>query len=179
MKKGMYVVTLMVFSLFLVMAGCQKEATKVTPEPGPAVEKPEPKPETEEKEKKQEKTAESEAKKQEKIPLSFQTVHFEFDKYNISPDQRDVLAHDAQVLKAYPEVKVLISGHCDERGTTEYNLALGQKRANTVKNYLENYGIDGSRLSTISYGEEQPVAEGHNEAAWAKNRRAEFKITQR
>jgi len=79
-------------------------------------------------------------------------------------------------MKKNPGAKVQIEGHCDERGTPEYNLALGQRRADSTKKYLVNLGIDGSRLSTISYGEEKPADPGHNEAAWAKNRRAVFDI---
>ena len=98
-------------------------------------------------------------------------VFFDFDKSNIRPDQRATLEKQAAWLKAYPQVKLTIEGHCDERGTREYNLALGERRANSVKDFLVALGINPDRLQTISYGKERPVALGHNEAAWAQNRR--------
>lgn len=101
-------------------------------------------------------------------------IHFDFDKYDIRPQDIPLLEKCVEWLKAHPDVQVQIQGHCDERGTREYNLNLGQKRANAVKEYLVNRGIDPSRLHTISYGEERPLDPGHNEEAWAKNRRVQF-----
>lgn len=98
-------------------------------------------------------------------------VFFDFDKSNIRPDQRATLEKQAAWLKTYPQVKLTIEGHCDERGTREYNLALGERRANSVKDFLVALGINPDRLQTISYGKERPVALGHNEEAWAQNRR--------
>jgi peptidoglycan-associated lipoprotein len=103
---------------------------------------------------------------------SLQLVYFDYDKYNLRPDARDAANFDAGVLQQYSNWKVLIEGHCDERGTNEYNLALGEKRANTVKDFFVSYGLSTGRFNTISYGEERPVDMGHNEEAWAKNRRA-------
>lgn len=103
-------------------------------------------------------------------------IHFEFDKYEIRPEDVEILKETASLLKKFPNVKIQIEGHCDERGTNEYNLALGERRANSAKNYLVSLGISPERLSTISYGEERPVDPGHNEEAWAKNRRAHFVI---
>ena len=88
-----------------------------------------------------------------------------------------ILKENAELLKKYPKVKIQIEGHCDERGTNEYNLALGERRANSTKNYLVSLGISPDRISTISYGEEKPLDPGHNEEAWAKNRRAHTIIT--
>ncbi len=102
-------------------------------------------------------------------------VYFEFDKSNLTAESRESLEHNADVLKEHPRVRVLIEGHCDERGTIEYNLALGERRALAARNYLINLGIDPDRLATISYGEERPVDLGHDEEAWAKNRRDDFK----
>ena len=99
-------------------------------------------------------------------------IHFEYDKYTITPEAKDQLAKNLDVLKNNPKVIVQIEGHCDERGTVEYNLALGQKRATAVRNYLIAAGIDAGRIFTISYGKEKPVDTGHNENAWEKNRRA-------
>ncbi|HEX6978710.1 MAG TPA: peptidoglycan-associated lipoprotein Pal [Alphaproteobacteria bacterium] len=98
-------------------------------------------------------------------------VFFDFDKYDIKPAGRATLDKQAAWLKQYPEWKVVVEGHCDERGTREYNLALGERRANAVKTYLTNQGIPANRITTISYGKERPVALGSNEAAWAQNRR--------
>jgi peptidoglycan-associated lipoprotein len=104
---------------------------------------------------------------------------FETDKSDLRGDTRDVLAADATWLKANPSVKVLIEGHCDERNTQEYNLALGWRRANAAKDYLASLGVAAERISTISYGEERPFAQGHDETAWAQNRRVHFVITAR
>jgi peptidoglycan-associated lipoprotein len=101
-------------------------------------------------------------------------VHFAFDRYDITPENRSILKQNAKWLKDNANATVQIEGHCDERGTTEYNLALGERRANAVKSYLIKLGIKKARLSTISYGSERPVDPGHDEAAWAKNRRAAF-----
>jgi peptidoglycan-associated lipoprotein len=99
-------------------------------------------------------------------------IHFDFDKYDIRPGDAEILKENAALLMKYPNVKIQIEGHCDERGTVEYNLALGERRANSTKRYLVSLGISGDRISTISYGEERPLDPGHNEEAWTKNRRA-------
>lgn len=104
---------------------------------------------------------------------------FETDKSELRADTRDVLAADATWLKTNPSVKILIEGHCDERNTQEYNLALGWRRANAAKDYLRSLGVAPERISTISYGEERPFALGHEETAWAQNRRVHFVITAR
>jgi peptidoglycan-associated lipoprotein len=99
-------------------------------------------------------------------------VLFDFDSAVIRPDQRPVLQRQAQWLAQYPEVRVQIEGHADERGTREYNLALGQRRANAARDVLIALGVNGARISTISYGKDRPVALGSDEASWAQNRRA-------
>ena len=99
-------------------------------------------------------------------------VYFDFDKYNIRTGDAAILKEDAAWFKANPGKKAKVEGHCDERGTVEYNLVLGQKRADATKNYLVGLGIDAKVLETVSYGKERPVDPGHNEEAWAKNRRA-------
>ncbi len=105
-------------------------------------------------------------------------VFFDFDKYEIREGaDRDNLAADAEWLKKWATVKIRIEGHCDERGTRQYNLALGDKRANAAKDYLVSLGVDASRIETISYGKDRPFVEGHNEEAWAQNRRAHFVVT--
>jgi peptidoglycan-associated lipoprotein len=104
-------------------------------------------------------------------------IFFEFDKSNISPEAREILKTNADFLLKNGNSKVVIEGHCDERGTAEYNMALGQRRAQETKNYLVNLGIKEPRIKTISYGEERPFDPGHDEDAWAKNRRAHFAVT--
>jgi peptidoglycan-associated lipoprotein len=98
-------------------------------------------------------------------------VFFDFDMYEIRPDAQDTLQKQAAWLQQYPTFTVIVEGHTDERGTREYNLALGERRANAVKNYLIALGVDGNRLQTISYGKERPEALGSDETAWALNRR--------
>jgi peptidoglycan-associated lipoprotein len=101
-----------------------------------------------------------------------QDIHFDFDEYNVRLEDVEILKDNAALLMKYPSVKIQIEGHCDERGTVEYNLALGERRANSTKKYLVSLGISPDRIATISYGEERPLDPGHNEEAWAKNRRA-------
>jgi peptidoglycan-associated lipoprotein len=103
-------------------------------------------------------------------------VYFEFDSSALLSTAQDVLKRKAEWLRANPYVSIIIEGHCDERGTNEYNLALGDRRANSAKAFLVDLGIDASRMTTISYGEERPVDPRSNEEAWAKNRRAHFVI---
>jgi peptidoglycan-associated lipoprotein len=103
-------------------------------------------------------------------------VHFDFDRYDMRPEDGPVLKENAALLMKSTAVKVQIEGHCDERGTAEYNLALGERRANSTKKYLVSLGVPPDRLSTISYGKEAPLDPGHHEEAWAKNRRAHFVI---
>jgi peptidoglycan-associated lipoprotein len=104
---------------------------------------------------------------------------FDTDKADLRPDTRDLLAADAAWLKDHPSVKLLVEGHCDERNTEEYNLALGWRRCNAVKAYLAQLGVGTDRISTISYGEEKPFATCHNESCWWQNRRAHFVVTAR
>lgn len=106
-------------------------------------------------------------------------IHFDFDKYNIRDDMKPILAQNAAWLKKFSSVKILIEGHCDERGTEEYNLALGERRAKSTFDYLISLGISQDRMKIISYGKSQPLDPGHNEDAWAKNRRAQFTIIEK
>jgi peptidoglycan-associated lipoprotein len=103
-------------------------------------------------------------------------IHFEFDRSSLLPSAQNILKKKAAWLRDNPDVSVIIEGHCDERGTNEYNLALGDRRAQSTKNFLVDLGIEDTRLTAISYGEERPVDTGHNEGAWSKNRRAHFVI---
>jgi peptidoglycan-associated lipoprotein len=109
---------------------------------------------------------------------AMENIYFDFDQFTLSAEARKTLADNAEYLKANSGTQVVIEGHCDERGSDEYNLALGESRALAAKNYLVSLGISAKQLSVISYGEEKPAAMGSNEEAWAKNRRAEFKAVQ-
>ena len=104
-------------------------------------------------------------------------VFFDLDKFNIKSSDRKTLEKQAAWLKTYPKVFVTIQGHADERGTREYNLALGDRRASSVKVYLVSLGVNPGRVNTISYGKERPVATGSSEAAWSQNRRGVTKVT--
>jgi peptidoglycan-associated lipoprotein len=106
----------------------------------------------------------------------FQTIYFDFDKYNLRSDARAGLDKNYQLLNEFPNAIIKIEGHCDERGTIEYNISLGEKRAEAAQDYLIGLGVQPHRISIITYGKERPVDPGHNEAAWAKNRRAAFRV---
>lgn len=97
-------------------------------------------------------------------------VYFDLDQYRLSADAQSILQRQAAWLSSYPDVNILVAGNCDERGTREYNLALGERRASVVKSYLVDLGVDPARIQTVSYGKERPLALGSNEAAWAQNR---------
>ncbi|MBN1670120.1 MAG: peptidoglycan-associated lipoprotein Pal [Kiritimatiellae bacterium] len=107
-------------------------------------------------------------------PDSFENVYFDFDKAQIKPEESGKVEAVARYLKSHPALGLIVEGHCDERGSNEYNMALGERRALAVRAYLIGLGIDGARVQTKSYGEESPVDPGHNEEAWRVNRRAEF-----
>lgn len=106
-------------------------------------------------------------------------INFDFDKYNIRSGDAKVLDENAKWLKSHEDQLVLIEGHCDERGTNEYNLALGERRAKSTMNYLVSQGVQASRITIISYGEERPLCTEKNEACWSKNRRAHFLVKPR
>jgi len=106
----------------------------------------------------------------------YEDIYFEFDKSNLLPMAQDTLRKKGEYLFSHPDITVVIEGHCDERGTNEYNLALGDRRAESTKRFLVDYGVLPIRLTTVSYGEERPLDPSHNREAWAKNRRAHFVI---
>jgi peptidoglycan-associated lipoprotein len=157
-------------------------APQVTPEqakPAPSESRPEPL--------KQEPMAETPAIQQEapktapqqggeSLQNELQKIYFNFDSANLSDDARSSLSKNADMLAKNPSVKLRIEGNCDERGSDDYNMALGERRAKAARDYLVNLGVQPDRLSVISYGEEKPVDPGHDDAAWAKNRRDEFVI---
>ncbi len=110
---------------------------------------------------------------------ALEDVHFAFNDYSLEKEAQAKLQRTAQWLQTHPAVSVVIEGHCDERGSQEYNLALGERRAVAVEKYVQSLGVAASRMETVSYGEERPVDPASNEVAWAKNRRAHFDITSR
>jgi peptidoglycan-associated lipoprotein len=105
------------------------------------------------------------------------TVHFDYDRYDVREEDRTTLQRQAQWLQKYPQVRVTVEGHCDERGTREYNLALGARRANAVKEYLVSLGVSSGRVQTISYGKERPICTDSSEACYAQNRRSVTVVT--
>jgi peptidoglycan-associated lipoprotein len=116
------------------------------------------------------------AQMSEEITTNLRDIHFDFDQYSISQEDRKILSSHADYLLKDKNVKITIEGNCDERGTTEYNLALGDRRAQEAKKFLVNSGVDEQRIETISYGKERPLDPDHNEEAWAKNRRDHFVV---
>ena len=113
-----------------------------------------------------------EANRQAQLRGFIKDAYFGYDEAALSADAQSALTDSANWLKRYPQYNLLVEGHCDERGTEQYNLALGDRRANQVKQFLMTLGVDGGRIRTVSYGEERPFDPGHDESAWAKNRRA-------
>ena len=124
-----------------------------------------------------EQQAQEQAEKEQAAMREVKTIYFDLDQSTIKSEFRAPLAAHAAYLMANPSAKVVVEGHCDERGGVQYNLALGQRRAKAVRDYLVAMGVDGSRLTTISFGKERPVAFGHDEGAWGQNRRANFVVT--
>lgn len=106
-----------------------------------------------------------------------EVVYFDYDESEIRPDAERVLRQKVDILRNSPSLRMRIEGHADERGSTEYNLALGNRRAEAVRQFFQSFGLDADRFTIVSYGEERPAAQGSNESAWARNRRAEFAIT--
>jgi len=111
------------------------------------------------------------------VQATLRDIYFDYDQFALTPDGQAALQFNADVLRKAPHVRVVIEGHCDERGTDEYNLALGERRARAVVDFLVGLGISPDRATTVSYGSELPVDPGHNEAAWSKNRRAHFRAS--
>ena len=185
MSKKSLIITILFLCIALIMTGCKtavkKEEPTVSKEAAAAVEK-----------ERKAKEAEKAKEEFEKSMVAMKTpgiegevfessllkdIRFDFDKYDIRPADAAILKGNAELLKKYHKVKIQIEGHCDERGTVEYNLALGERRANSTRNYLVSIGVSPERISTISYGKERPLDPAHDEAAWAKNRRAHTIIT--
>lgn len=110
------------------------------------------------------------------VQAELKIIYFDYDKYTLSPEAQSACQFNAEILRQSPQFKVVAEGHCDERGTAEYNLALGERRAYSVQEFLLGLGVSPDRITTVSYGSELPVDPGHNEAAWAKNRRVYLRV---
>lgn len=180
LKKGRLLnLTILLSLAILLAAGCAKKpAPEAAPAEAPVVtETPAPE---EPRGVQEQPVTEAPVTDREAAPAAavaeMQRIFFDFDQYTLSPQARQTLTANAEYLKANPRVNIQIEGHCDERGSDEYNLALGERRARAARDYLLSLGIAGDRLTTISYGEERPLDPASTEAAWAKNRRAEFVV---
>ena len=195
MKKMTIILVTLAFccSLPLLMASCAKKQVRMDEGVGPAVAAPEAaveeaepeygetEVEFRETETEEERLAKLKEEKERKLKGEIQmfqseSIYFDFDRAELKQEARATLKQKADWLMENPGFSVRIEGHCDERGTNEYNLALGERRANVAVEFLETLGISGNRLSTLSFGEERPAVSGHNEGAWANNRRDEFKL---
>ena len=163
-KKWFYLAMLLVIPGLLFSVSCQKKVVDATPEP--VAQEPEPEPEPKE---------EVAVYKAPDVVMQ-EDIYFDFDKSTLTPAAQDNLLRKAEWLRENPDATVTVEGHCDERGTNEYNLALGDRRAESAKAFLVDLGIDPARLTTISYGEERPVDPRSSEEAWTKNRRAHFVV---
>ena len=184
MKKLMTVLVVLAFaSVSMTLMSCAKKQVGVVepavvepkpapvpPAPAPVPPRPTPAPAVEDVDRAQRLRAEIQA-------FEATHIHFDFDKSDIRPDAKAVLEKKAAWLRVNPDYKVRIEGHCDERGTSEYNLALGDRRAKSTMRYLNALGISNARMSTVSYGKERPLCLEKNEACWSRNRRAEFKLS--
>ncbi len=160
----------------LAIIGCAKKPEPPPPEPAPPkMEEPAPVPVPEAP--KVDEEALRRQRIQARIAEVFKPVYFGYDQSSLTAEGQSTLQEIGKLMKEVPEITARIEGHADEKGSNDYNLALGERRAKTVNDYLTSYGIQGSKLSTISYGEEKPAVDGHDESAYAKNRRAEFTTT--
>ena len=193
MKRNLTIATLVIFtfSAFFLLSCCaKKQVVKEEMEVAPTEKVAEAKEEPMAKEEKAvEEAKETKIEQLEEIDegkaykerraakFEAESIYFDFDKSSIRPEYRSTLEEKADFLKAYQGDKVRIEGNCDERGTNEYNLALGDRRAKSAEAFLVSLGISPDRIATISYGEEKPLALGHNEDSWSQNRRDDFVIT--
>ncbi len=181
-------IALVLLAAVLVVAGCQpKAAPSATPAPETPKEPAKPAAPAAETPKQVTEAFPPAPVEKKEVPASMsieelnrsgvlKTVHFDYDSSTLSDEAREILQANAAWMKANPGRRVMVGGHCDERGTVQYNIALGDRRAKGVLDYLVGLGVDASRLRAVSFGKEKPLDEGHDEEAWKKNRRAEFTI---
>lgn len=191
MKKMIFLVALaFTFSSLFMVISCAKKQIGVGEPSKPAYWKPEQKPskvdtgddEADKKAEAERQTRLRELARAQKLRdeiqmFEYEKIYFDFDKSELNPEAQAVLKKKAEWLRSNSQFSLRIEGHCDERGTNEYNLALGERRADSALKFLNALGISTHSISTISYGEERPADQGHNESAWSKNRRDEFKLT--
>jgi peptidoglycan-associated lipoprotein len=159
----------------VVLGACSKKQPPVQPQPAPpptVQPRPEPAPQPV-----RDNSAERDAEMRRLRAVLEQLVYFDYDEATIRMDAQESLAAKVPHLRQNPGIRIRIEGHADERGSVEYNLALGMRRANAVRDYLLGFGLDASRFETQSFGEDRPLAQGSNESAWSQNRRAEFRVT--
>ena len=184
-KLWIHLALLLIIPGLLFTASCAKKTVKSEATAAPVEEQQQVQEATQAQEREQQAAAEAAQMAEEsaardammaKNMFESESVYFEFDSAALSPVAQSVLSGKADYLRDNPGSQVIIEGHCDERGTPEYNLALGDRRAESAKGFLVNLGIDPARFTTVSYGEESPVDTGHDEEAWSKNRRAKFLV---
>lgn len=173
---------LIIFAAFVVVSGCHKKVASspaVTRPPQPAPTAPTAKPPASSSTVQQKETPPppSSPSLEQLFQQNVKDAFFDYDKADIRSDARQALLTDAEFLRSHPAVRFTIEGHCDERGSEEYNLGLGDRRATSAKRYLANLGIDDSRIQTTSYGKERPFCTEHNESCWQQNRRGHLAMT--
>ncbi len=180
MRKNLWLALALVLILptMLFTVSCAKDEVAAAPEPQaePAPEQPQEEPAAEPSPEEQRAVEMERALIAAKFDFENNAIYFEFDSAALLPASQQALTEKADLLLAHPDITATIAGHCDERGTDAYNMALAQRRADAAKSFMVNLGVNGNQLNTISYGEEQPADMGSNEEAWSKNRRAEFSI---
>jgi peptidoglycan-associated lipoprotein len=164
--SGSNVLVLVIAGAFVLAAGCARK-------PKPASDLTKPSTSTEDSAKPAETAPAPEKPAAEVV---FSDIFFDYDQASLREDARLTLEGNARMLMQHPDVKIQLEGHCDERGTVEYNLALGDRRAQSVKDFIVEFGADPGRITTISYGEERPFVQGHDEGAWSQNRRVHFVV---
>ena len=184
-QRRVFLSILLILSLVAFLGGCKKKQPEIAPPPveEPVAPPPPPPPPAEPKEPFPTEPIVEEPPISELIQNlmkqgAVQTIYFAYDSSELTDAARSTLKANADVLKQHAQINVAIEGHCDERGTIEYNLALGERRAASVRDYLTSLGLARNRMRVITYGEERPVDPGHSESAWSKNRRAAFVLEQ-
>jgi peptidoglycan-associated lipoprotein len=183
MIKKIVVLSFICCLVILFTANCKPKAKTAPPPPPvkeqPKVEKVDEAPAVKKPEMTEEEIFMSKSLEEINLAAPLKMIHFDYDRYFIREDAKPVLDTNSAWLRKFQSAKILIEGHCDERGTEEYNLALGEKRAQSAFDHLVSLGISPQRIKVISYGKSQPLDNGHNETAWQKNRRAQFLIIEK
>jgi len=183
--KKLLILSLVCMLAVALTVSCKPKAKEVAPPPPPQakeqpkVEKVEPPAAVQKPQLSEEELFLSKSLEQINSEKPLQMIHFDYDKYFIRDDAKAILESDAAWLKKFRTSRILVEGHCDERGTEDYNLALGEKRAKSAFDYLVSLGIPAERMKTISYGKSQPLDQGHDEGAWQMNRRAQFLVIEK